>query len=79
VDELSRVFCVHAQHGSRLGGVHLELTGDNVTECTGGSAGLGIADLATNYQSVCDPRLNYTQSLDLAFAIADLFETHGPQ
>jgi len=54
-----------------LGGVHLELTGDDVTECTGGSANLQEQHLSSNYETFCDPRLNYTQSLDIAFAISD--------
>jgi len=69
--ELLLTFDIHHRCGSRLGGVHLELTGDNVTECIGGSAELEPAHLTANYETFCDPRLNYTQSLDLAFAIAN--------
>ncbi len=69
-DELLLTFDIHQRCGSRLGGVHLELTGDNVTECTGGSAELEAEHLPTNYETFCDPRLNYTQSLDMAFSIA---------
>lgn len=68
--ELMSTFDIHQRCGSRLGGVHLEMTGDNVTECIGGSAELEPAHLTTNYETFCDPRLNYTQSLDVAFAIA---------
>jgi 3-deoxy-7-phosphoheptulonate synthase len=68
--EMVKAFQIHAANGSRLGGVHLELTGDDVTECIGGSAEVEHSALSTNYQSFCDPRLNYTQSLDMAFHIA---------
>jgi 3-deoxy-7-phosphoheptulonate synthase len=66
--EINRCFEVHADCGTLLGGVHFELTGDNVTECTGG--GLDEQDLDSNYASACDPRLNYRQSLEMAFALA---------
>jgi 3-deoxy-7-phosphoheptulonate synthase len=69
--ELRQSIHIHSQCGSRLGGVHLELTGENVTECVGGSGGLTEADLHTAYQTHCDPRLNYEQALEIAFAIAD--------
>lgn len=49
------------------------MTGDSVTECLGGSIHLSEADLSKNYQSFCDPRLNYEQSMDMAFLIADIF------
>jgi 3-deoxy-7-phosphoheptulonate synthase len=68
VKEMCLAFKLHAEHGSRLGGVHLELTGEDVTECVGGAS--GTSDLSTNYSTYCDPRLNYTQSLDIAFSIA---------
>jgi 3-deoxy-7-phosphoheptulonate synthase len=69
--ELRSAFAVHKSVGSRLGGVHLELTGDNVTECVGGAGGLSEQDLHTAYTTTCDPRLNYQQALEIAFAIAD--------
>ncbi|KAK7748344.1 Aromatic/aminoadipate aminotransferase 1 [Diatrype stigma] len=69
--ELRETLAVHARLGTYLGGVHLELTGDAVTECTGGSGGPDDADLSTNYTSFCDPRLNEKQALELAFLIAD--------
>lgn len=62
---------IHTSEGTTLGGVHFELTGDNVTECIGGAAELTGDDLNINYQSYCDPRLNYSQSLEMAFLIAD--------
>jgi 3-deoxy-7-phosphoheptulonate synthase len=67
--ELEQAFEIHAAHGSRLGGVHLELTGENVTECTGGARELTEADLERAYTSTVDPRLNYEQSLELAMLI----------
>jgi len=66
--ETIKAFRIHKANGSHLGGVHLELTGDDVTECIGGSGNFN--NLSTKYESFCDPRLNYTQSLDMAFAIA---------
>jgi len=66
--EMEKAFKIHAANGSHLGGVHLELTGDDVTECIGGSC--KFDNLSTKYESFCDPRLNYTQSLDVAFHIA---------
>jgi len=68
--ELRETFAVHAACESHLGGVHFELTGDNVTECLGGARGLAEADLATKYVTYCDPRLNGEQSLEMAFLIA---------
>ena len=58
--------------GTWPGGVHLELTGDDVTECLGGAESINEGDLATNYTTICDPRLNARQSLDLAFQTAEL-------
>lgn len=68
--ELQETLKIHKQQGSYLGGVHLELTGDAVTECVGGSEGLNEDDLAINYTSYCDPRLNEKQALEMAFLIA---------
>lgn len=68
--ELSSALKIHKQHGSFLGGMHLELTGDAVTECTGGSQGLDDDDLSLNYTTYCDPRLNEKQALELAFLVA---------
>jgi 3-deoxy-7-phosphoheptulonate synthase len=67
--ELEQAFDIHAAEGSRLGGVHLELTGEDVTECLGGARGLSEADLGRAYKSTVDPRLNYEQSLELAMLI----------
>lgn len=71
--ELQESLRIHKEQGSYLGGVHLELTGDAVTECLGGSEGLEEDDLSTNYTSFCDPRLNEKQALELAFLVADHF------
>ncbi|MFW6157651.1 MAG: 3-deoxy-7-phosphoheptulonate synthase, partial [Balneolaceae bacterium] len=68
--EIRRTFDIHRSIGSYLGGVHLELTGDNVTECVGGANGLHEDQLHLNYETYCDPRLNYQQSLEMAFLIA---------
>ena len=68
--ELETAMDCHAAAGTHLGGVHFELTGDDVTECVGGGIGVTEADLRRNYQSACDPRLNYQQALEMAFLIA---------
>ncbi len=67
--ELEQAFDLHAAAGTRLGGVHLELTGEDVTECLGGACGLAEADLQRAYKTNVDPRLNYEQSLELAMLI----------
>jgi len=69
--EVEECIAVHREAGSHLGGVHFELTGDNVTECTGGPEDLAEADLPLRYNTLCDPRLNYAQSLEMAFKITD--------
>jgi 3-deoxy-7-phosphoheptulonate synthase len=70
--EAEAAFRIHEAEGSILGGVHFELTGDDVTECTGGARGLGDADLARAYHTTVDPRLNYEQALELAMLIGRL-------
>lgn len=70
LSELQQAFTIHHDMGSYLGGVHFELTGENVTECLGGARGLTEADLKYAYKSLCDPRLNYEQALELAMLIA---------
>ena len=72
VSEIRSFFAVHRDEGSWPGGVHVELTGDDVTECVGGPDGLAEDGLEQRYLTVCDPRLNARQSLDLAFEIAEL-------
>lgn len=71
LNELRRTFHVHARMGSRLAGVHFELTGDDVTECIGGAVTLRDEDLERKYTTECDPRLNYIQSMEIAFLLAD--------
>ncbi len=68
--EIQRTWDIHGSLGSKLGGVHIELTGDDVTECLGGASGVTEADLSRNYASPCDPRLNYDQAMELAFSLA---------
>lgn len=70
LSEVSSALRIHKEEGSELNGVHLELTGDAVTECTGGSEGLTEEDLNLNYTTYCDPRLNEKQALELAFLVA---------
>ncbi len=68
--ELEIAFDIHSAEGSYLGGVHFELTGENVTECTGGARGLTTDDLCKDYRSRVDPRLNYEQALEMAMLMA---------
>jgi 3-deoxy-7-phosphoheptulonate synthase len=70
LDEVRESFAIHAQHGTIIGGIHLELTGNNVTECIGGAGGLQSRDLTRAYESNVDPRLNYEQAMEIAFLIA---------
>ncbi len=72
VDEVRGFFEVHNALGTVPGGVHVELTGDDVTECLGGSEHIDDADLATRYETLCDPRLNHQQSLEMAFLVAEM-------
>ena len=74
VQEVREFFAAHAQAGTVAGGLHVELTGQDVTECRGGGQNLGDAELAARYTSACDPRLNGSQSLELAFLVADLLK-----
>ena len=71
VDEVRGFFESHRAAGTHPGGIHIELTGDDVTECLGGSEQIDEATLATKYESLCDPRLNHMQSLELAFLVAE--------
>jgi 3-deoxy-7-phosphoheptulonate synthase len=71
VDEVKGFFEAHRAAGTHPGGIHIELTGDDVTECLGGSEQIDEATLATRYESLCDPRLNHMQSLELAFLVAE--------
>ncbi len=73
LDEVKGFFEVHRELGTHPGGIHIELTGDDVTECVGGGFDLVEDDLHTRYESACDPRLNRSQSLDLAFLVAEMY------
>ena len=75
LSELEQAFDIHRAHKSRLGGVHIELTGEDVTECTGGARGLTEVDLKRAYKSEVDPRLNYEQSLEIAMLISKKMES----
>ena len=72
LDEVKGFFEVHKSLGTHPGGIHIELTGDDVTECVGGGEQISHEDLATRYESACDPRLNHAQSLELAFLVAEM-------
>ena len=74
VTEVRDFFAVHAAEGSRAGGLHFEMTGQDVTECRGGAQGLTDASLEQRYRSACDPRLNGSQSLELAFMVAEMLK-----
>jgi 3-deoxy-7-phosphoheptulonate synthase len=71
MDEVRGFFEVHKAAGTFPGGVHVELTGDDVAECLGGSDAIDEASLEERYESLCDPRLNHSQSLELAFLVAE--------
>jgi len=79
LEELTRTFRLHRELGSRLSGVHFELTAEDVTECTGGSNVLTSEDLERRYETWCDPRLNDSQSLEMAFLIARLMQGDAEQ
>ncbi len=72
MSEIAGFFVAHRAEGTWPGGVHVELTGDDVTECLGGAEEILDADLDDRYETICDPRLNGRQSLDLAFRVAEL-------
>jgi len=72
MDEVKGFFEVHKGLGTHPGGIHIELTGDDVTECLGGGEQISETDLASRYESACDPRLNHSQSLELAFLVAEM-------
>ena len=72
LNELIKFFKIHHTYGSYPGGVHFELTGNNVTECLGGAQKISHDDLKYHYETACDPRLNNQQSLELAYLITNL-------
>jgi 3-deoxy-7-phosphoheptulonate synthase len=75
LQEVRTFFAVHGAEGTYAGGVHLEMTGKDVTECTGGARAISEEDLNDRYHTFCDPRLNAEQSIDLAFLLADLLKS----
>ena len=77
VDEVAGFFEVHRALGTHPGGIHIEFTGDDVTECVGGGDHIAESDLSHRYETACDPRLNRGQSLDLAFRVAELYRRHA--
>jgi 3-deoxy-7-phosphoheptulonate synthase len=74
MSEIRSFFAVHQAEGSFAGGIHLEMTGKNVTECMGGARAIGEADLSGSYDTSCDPRLNAEQSIEVAFLVAELLK-----
>jgi 3-deoxy-7-phosphoheptulonate synthase len=76
LDEVAGFFEVHRALGTHPGGIHIEFTGDDVTECIGGGHPVAESDLSQRYETTCDPRLNRSQSLDLAFRVAGLYRHH---
>ena len=74
LSEVRNFFLIHHAEGTYPGGVHLEMTGKDVTECIGGARAITDEDLNDRYHTVCDPRLNAEQSIDMAFLIAELLK-----
>ena len=72
--EVQRFFEIHRSEGTHAGGIHVEMTGQNVTECTGGATAISETELSDRYHTHCDPRLNADQSLELAFLVAELLK-----
>jgi 3-deoxy-7-phosphoheptulonate synthase len=72
--EVNAYFDVHRAEGTHPGGIHVEMTGKNVTECTGGARAITADDLSDRYHTYCDPRLNAEQALELAFLVAELLK-----
>jgi 3-deoxy-7-phosphoheptulonate synthase len=72
--EVQNFFAVHRAEGTHPGGIHVEMTGKNVTECTGGARAITADDLSDRYHTYCDPRLNAEQALELAFLVAELLK-----
>jgi len=75
IQEVKQFFAIHAAEGTYAGGVHLEMTGRDVTECTGGARAISDQDLNDRYHTFCDPRLNAEQAIELAFLLADLLKS----
>ncbi|HTJ03081.1 MAG TPA: 3-deoxy-7-phosphoheptulonate synthase, partial [Methylovirgula sp.] len=79
ISEIRTFFAVHQAEGTYAGGVHLEMTGKNVTECTGGARAISEADLSDRYHTYCDPRLNAEQAIEIAFLVAELLKAERLQ
>ena len=77
LEEVKQNIQIHKNNNSHLGGIHLEMTGQNVTECTGGLDDISESDLSNRYHTHCDPRLNANQAIELAFLIADELKSNG--
>ena len=77
VNEVKNFFACHQSEGSYAGGLHIEMTGQDVTECTGGAQKISDQDLSHRYHTHCDPRLNANQALELAFLISDEIKKNG--
>jgi 3-deoxy-7-phosphoheptulonate synthase len=75
LDEVRGFFDVHVAQGTHAGGIHVEMTGQDVTECIGGGQRISEEDLSDRYHTHCDPRLNASQSLELAFLTAQMLRT----
>ena len=71
ISNIKNFFAVHQSEGTYAGGLHIEMTGQDVTECTGGAQKISENDLSNRYRTHCDPRLNANQALELAFLISD--------
>src|SRR5260370_20369696 len=74
LSEVKSFFAIHQAEGTYAGGVHREMTGKSVTECTGGARAISEADLRDRYHTYCDPRLNADQAIEIAFLLADLLK-----
>jgi 3-deoxy-7-phosphoheptulonate synthase len=77
LSEVRQFFAIHKAEGTHAGGVHFEMTGQDVTECLGGAQAISELDLGSRYHTHCDPRLNASQSLELAFLIAEELRKHS--
>jgi 3-deoxy-7-phosphoheptulonate synthase len=77
LSELKKFCGIHQSEGTIPGGVHFELTGENVTECVGGSRKIDDGDLKERYETTCDPRLNNEQALEMAFLIAEMLDVYS--
>lgn len=79
LSEVKGFFAVHRAEGTHAGGIHIEMTGQDVTECTGGAIAITDQGLADRYHTHCDPRLNGPQSLELAFLLAEMLNLEATQ